>query len=118
MPPRTFYVYIMASKKNGTLYIGTTNNLVRRVYEHKNNLVEGFTQRYGVHRLVYYESTNDVTAAITREKRMKKWKRAWKINLIEERNPNWDDLSDGFYDPNEPFHVQGSSASGPLPSQG
>ena len=107
MPPRTFYVYIMASKKNGTLYIGMTNNLVRRVYEHKTNMNEGFTQKYGVHRLVYYESTNDVTAAITREKQMKKWKREWKINLIEERNPNWDDLSDGFYDANGPLPAQG-----------
>ena len=107
MPPRTFYVYIMASKKNGTLYIGMTNNLVRRVYEHKTNMNEGFTQKYGVHRLVYYESTNDVTAAITREKQMKKWKREWKINLIEERNPNWDDLADGFYDSNGPLPAQG-----------
>ena len=95
---RTYYVYIMASKRNGTLYIGMTNDLVRRVHEHKNKLVEGFTKKYGVHQLVYYESTNDVAAAITREKRMKKWKRQWKIKLIEERNPNWDDLSDGFLD--------------------
>ncbi|NJN82958.1 MAG: GIY-YIG nuclease family protein [Caldilineaceae bacterium] len=96
MPVRTYFVYIMASQKNGTLYIGMTNDLVRRVYEHKNDAHEGFTQKYGVHRLVYYESTNDVTAAITREKRMKKWKRQWKINLIEERNPDWKDLSEGF----------------------
>ena len=104
---RTYYVYIMASKRNGTLYIGMTNDLVRRVYEHKNELVEGFTQKYGIHQLVYYESTNNVTVAITREKRMKKWKRQWKINLIEERNPNWDDLSEGF-----------SYSSDPLPAQG
>lgn len=104
---KTCYVYIMASKKNGTLYIGMTNDLVRRVHQHKNNLHEGFTSRYGVHRLVYYESTNDVTATITREKRMKKWKREWKIRLIEERNPNWDDLSTGFYDSNGPLPPQG-----------
>lgn len=82
----------MASKKNGTLYIGMTNNLIRRVYEHRNNLIEGFTKKYGVHRLVYYEHTNDVKAAITREKQMKKWKRKWKINLIEQKNPDWEDL--------------------------
>ncbi|MCB0060623.1 MAG: GIY-YIG nuclease family protein [Caldilineaceae bacterium] len=97
----------MASKKNGTLYIGMTNNLIRRVYEHQTDMNEGFTQKYGVHRLVYYESTNDVNAAITREKRMKKWKREWKINLIEERNPNWNDLAEGFY-----------NVDGPLPTLG
>ncbi len=87
-----YYVYILASKKNGTLYIGTTNNLVKRVYEHKNNLVEGFTKKYHVHQLVYYEQTKDVYAAITREKRMKKWNRAWKIELIEKNNPDREDL--------------------------
>ncbi len=89
---KTFYVYIMASKKNGTLYIGMTSNLIRRVYEHKNNINEGFTQKYGVHRLVYYEQIPDANNAIAREKQMKKWRRQWKINLIEQENPNWEDL--------------------------
>jgi putative endonuclease len=87
-----YYVYIMASEKNGTLYIGMTNNLIKRVYEHKNNLVKGFTQRYHVHILVYYETTPDVTSAIAREKQLKHWNRAWKIRLIEETNPQWRDL--------------------------
>jgi putative endonuclease len=89
---KQYYVYILASKRNGTLYIGVTNNLVKRVYEHKNNLVEGFTKKYNVHNLVYYESYCDVYAAIAREKAMKKWKRAWKIELIEKANPLWNDL--------------------------
>jgi putative endonuclease len=89
---RTYYVYIVASGLGGTLYIGVTNDLIRRVYEHRNKLAPGFTQRYGVGRLVYYEAFDDVEAAITREKQLKKWNRAWKIRLIEENNPNWDDL--------------------------
>jgi putative endonuclease len=89
---RTYFVYILASKVGGTLYIGVTNNLVRRTYEHKNELIEGFTRRYGVHRLVYFEMHTDIEAAIHREKRLKKWNRAWKIRLIKETNPNWDDL--------------------------
>ena len=76
----------------GTLYTGLTNNLVRRVYEHKNGLVEGFTKKYAVKTLVYFEVHSDIETAITREKQIKKWNRAWKIKLIEERNPNWDDL--------------------------
>ena len=87
-----YYVYILASKKNGTLYIGVTNNLIKRIYEHKNNLVEGFTQKYDVHQLVYFEQTGDVNSAITREKQMKKWRRQWKIELIEEKNRDWKDL--------------------------
>lgn len=83
---------MLASKKNGTLYIGVTNSLIRRVYEHKNNLVEGFTQKYSVHNLVYYEVYNDINNAITREKRIKKWKRQWKIELIKKFNPEWEDL--------------------------
>jgi len=83
---------MMASKKNGTLYIGVTNDLIRRVWEHKNNVHGGFTQKYGVHRLVWYEATIDIEGAIQREKQMKKWRRQWKINLIERENPNWDDL--------------------------
>lgn len=84
---KIYYVYIMASKRNGTLYIGVTSNLVKRVYEHRNNLVDGFTKEYLVHNLVYYETTNDIKAALLREKQMKKWKREWKINLIEKQNP-------------------------------
>lgn len=85
----------MTNKKNGTLYIGVTNNLIKRIYEHKNDLIAGFTRKYKVHKLVYYESHNDIYQAITREKQMKKWKREWKINLIEKFNPNWKDL---YYD--------------------
>jgi putative endonuclease len=89
---RTYYVYILASRLGGTLYIGVTNNLARRAYQHRHKLVDGFTKQYGVTRLVWYEVYNDVEAAITREKQMKKWNRAWKVRLIEESNPNWDDL--------------------------
>jgi len=77
-----YYVYVLASKRNGTLYIGVTNNLVRRVWEHRNDMADGFTKKYGVHRLVYYEQTESVEAAIQREKRLKKWDRAGKIRLI------------------------------------
>jgi putative endonuclease len=89
---RTYWVYILASALGGTLYIGVTNNLVRRVYEHRMKVAAGFTKKYGVHRLVYFEQHTDIEAAIRREKRLKKWNRAWKIRLIEETNPNWDDL--------------------------
>ena len=89
---KDYYVYILASKRNGTLYIGMTNDLVRRIYEHKQNLVPGFTQQYSVHRLVYYEQTTDSLSAIERERRLKKWKREWKLALIEKFNPTWTDL--------------------------
>ncbi len=89
---RAYWVYILASKIGGTLYIGVTNDLVRRVYEHRTDAVDGFSKRYGIHRLVYYEPFDQIEFAIRREKRLKKWTRAWKIALIEERNPNWDDL--------------------------
>jgi putative endonuclease len=85
-------VYILASKRNGTLYIGVTSNLQKRVWEHQHNLIDGFTKKYGVHFLVYYELHGDMVSAITREKQMKKWKRAWKVELIESRNPDWKDL--------------------------
>jgi putative endonuclease len=85
-------VYILASGIGGTLYIGVTNNLVRRVYEHREKLVNGFTKKYDVTRLVYYEQFGEIGLAIQREHRLKKWNRAWKIKLIEERNPNWVDL--------------------------
>ena len=84
--------YILASKRNGTLYVGVTSDLLKRVWEHKNKAVDGFTQEYGVHQLVYYELHNDMVAAITREKQLKKWNRQWKINLIEAENPEWRDL--------------------------
>ncbi len=85
-------VYILASKRNGTLYIGVTSNLVKRIWEHKNGMVVGFTKRYGVHRLVWYELHERMEAAIEREKRLKEWKRGWKLALIEGANPNWQDL--------------------------
>jgi putative endonuclease len=88
----SYYVYILASRRNGTLYIGVTNDLVRRVYDHKTSAMEGFTEKYVVHTLVYYEPYTDVRDALTREKRLKKWKRQWKINLIESANPDWKDL--------------------------
>ena len=85
-------VYILASERNGTLYIGVTSDLVKRIWEHKNNLVKGFTKRYSVHNLVWYELHNNMNAAIEREKNVKEWKRAWKSRLLEENNPDWNDL--------------------------
>lgn len=82
----------MASRKNGAVYIGVTNDLLRRVFEHRNEMIDGFTKKYNVRRLVYYEHTNDVHSEIEREKVLKKWKRQWKIELIEKVNPDWDDL--------------------------
>ena len=87
-----YFVYILASKRNGTLYIGVTNNLLKRVHQHKNDVTEGFTRKYNVHSLVYYEVFNRIQDAITREKQMKKWKRQCKMELIEKSNPNWEDL--------------------------
>lgn len=87
-----YYVYIMANKPSGVLYVGVTSNLAKRVYEHKNNITSGFTSKYKLYKLVYYDHTNDVNAAITHEKRLKKWKRQWKIDLITELNPTWEDL--------------------------
>lgn len=89
---RKYYVYILASKKYGTLYIGVTSNIIKRVYEHKHKLIDGFTKQYNISRLVYYEVFDDVIEAITQEKRIKKWKRDWKIRLIEENNLDWNDL--------------------------
>jgi putative endonuclease len=85
-------VYILTSQRNGTLYIGVTSNLVQRIWQHKNDLVEGFTKEHQVHRLVYVELFEDMLSAIAREKQIKKWNRAWKLELIEGKNPNWDDL--------------------------
>ena len=87
-----YYVYIMASQRNGTLYIGVTNDLIKRVYEHRNDMVDGFTKHYGVRNLVYYEEVGDVNVAIAREKTLKKWRREWKTDLIETFNPDWLDL--------------------------
>ena len=87
----------MASKRNGTLYIGVTNNLVQRIWQHKNDVHEGFAKKYGVHRLVCYEASSAVVAAVQREKQVKKLRRPWKINLIEEENPNWDHLHGGIF---------------------
>jgi putative endonuclease len=89
---KEYFVYIMASKKNGTLYTGITSNLVERAWDHKAGEFPGFTKRYEINRLVYFEVHNDVLEAITREKNIKAWKRLWKIKLIEENNPNWSDL--------------------------
>ena len=89
---KQYYVYILASQCNGTLYVGMTNNLVRRIWEHKHDMVEGFTKKYGVHQLVWYEVAATPLAAITREKQLKKWNRAWKLQFIEESNPEWKDL--------------------------
>ncbi len=91
---KQFYVYILASKRNGTLYIGVTSDILKRVYEHKNNVVKGFTEKYDITLLVYYECYDDPQTAIHREKQLKKWERTWKLELIEEKNPNWDDLYD------------------------
>jgi putative endonuclease len=89
---KNYYLYILASKKNGTLYIGVTGNLIKRIYEHKQKTVDGFTKKYYVHQLVYYEVYRDIKEAIIREKQMKKWNRKWKIRVIEEKNPEWEDL--------------------------
>ena len=93
---KTYYIYILASRKNGTLYIGVTNNIAKRIHQHKSKASEGFTKRYNVHQLVWYDQSNDIHEVLQREKQMKKWKRQWKINLIEEQNPNWRDLSEDF----------------------
>jgi len=89
---KNYYVYILASKRNGTLYIGVTQDLLKRVDLHKKELLDGFTKKYNVNMLVHYEVYQDIKDAILREKRLKKWKREWKIKLIEEKNPNWEDL--------------------------
>lgn len=88
----SYYTYILASKKDGVLYIGVTNNLIRRVKEHKKGKADSFTKKYFVYRLVYFEETSDIEIAISREKQLKKWNRKWKIELIEKQNPNWEDL--------------------------
>jgi putative endonuclease len=91
---KKYYVYILASRRNGTIYIGVTGNLKKRVFEHKNGLINGFTKKYYVKKLVYFERFDQIDDAILREKRLKKWKREWKINLIRNMNPGWIDLYD------------------------
>lgn len=93
---KDYYVYILASKRNGTIYIGYTDNLIRRVYEHKNNIIKGFTEKYSVHTLVHHERTESVISAMKREKQLKNWRRQWKVNLINENNQTWRDLYDGL----------------------
>jgi len=90
---KSYFVYILASRRNGTLYIGVTNHLERRIWGHKNNLFPGFTSKYKVQDLVYLEETNNINAALSRKKQLKKWNRAWKIALIEKLNPHWNDLA-------------------------
>lgn len=99
---RQYYVYILTNKSNKVLYIGVTNALMRRIFEHKNKLVEGFSKKYNLTRLVYYEVANDIESAIKREKQLKNWHRSWKINLINQFNPGWKDLSESFEN-TEPF---------------
>jgi putative endonuclease len=97
-----YYVYILASKRNGTLYIGITSDLVKRTWEHRSKLVEGFTKKYNVTKLVYYEKYEDPLNAIKREKRLKKYSRKWKLELIEKQNPEWKDLYHTLIDPRFP----------------
>jgi len=91
---RQYYVYILTNKSNNVLYIGVTNDLIRRIFEHKNKLVDGFTKKYNLAKLVYYEATNDIESAIAREKQLKNWHREWKKNLINQFNPEWKDLGE------------------------
>lgn len=97
MEEKQYFVYILASKAYGTLYTGVTSNIAQRIYQHKEGVFEGFTKKYKVHRLVYYEIHADIYEAITREKQIKKWNRQLKINLIEQNNPQWLDLSFGLF---------------------
>ncbi|TDQ27577.1 MULTISPECIES: GIY-YIG nuclease family protein [Tenacibaculum] len=92
-----YYIYIITNKKDGVLYIGVTNNLERRIFEHKNKLIKGFSSKYNLDKLIYFEEHQFIEEAIKREKNMKKWKRAWKINLVVKENPNWDDLAKNWY---------------------
>jgi putative endonuclease len=97
MMDKNYYIYILTNKKDGILYIGVTNNLERRIYEHKQGIVEGFSKKYNLKKLVYFEETKDVKSAIAREKCLKKWNREWKLKLIEKKNPNWKDLASKFF---------------------
>ena len=93
---KRYFVYVLTNKSNKVLYIGVTNNLNRRIYEHKNKLVKGFTEKYNLNKLIYFEETIDVHSAISREKQLKNWHREWKMNLINDSNPSWSDLSVQF----------------------
>ncbi len=88
----TYYVYILTNKKRGVFYVGVTRDLIKRIWQHKNRMGQGFTSKYNLHNLVYFELYQEVTDAIQREKRLKRWKRSWKIKLIEKANPRWQDL--------------------------
>ena len=92
----TYFVYILASQRNGTLYVGVTNNLGRRIHEHREKIIEGFTSQYNVTKLVWFDQTSSIEEAIAHEKRLKRWQRAWKIALIEKTNPTWNDLYEGI----------------------
>ncbi|MEI6588155.1 MAG: GIY-YIG nuclease family protein [Candidatus Moraniibacteriota bacterium] len=89
---KSYYLYILASDRNGTLYTGVTSDLIKRIQQHKTKITDGFSKKYDVRKLVHYEQTKNILSAIAREKALKKWNRSWKINLIEQNNPNWDDL--------------------------
>jgi len=93
---KSYWVYIITNKKQGTLYIGVTSNLVQRIFQHKNKVFEGFSKKYDLTQLVYFEESNEINLAISREKQIKKWNRGWKIELIEKNNPDWQDLFTGF----------------------
>ena len=93
---KQFYVYILASKRNGTLYTGVTSNLIQRVWQHKHDVIQGFTRKYNVKTLVYYEVHENAESALTREKKIKRWRRSWKLDLIENSNPGWRDLYEGI----------------------
>jgi putative endonuclease len=107
---KEFWVYIMASAFNGTLYVGVTSDILKRVYEHKTNAVDGFTKDHHVHHLVFLEKHQNAEAAISREKRIKRWKREWKMNLIEQDNPKWEDLAQNWF--------SNEVVGGSLPAQG
>jgi putative endonuclease len=94
---KQYYVYILSNKRKGTLYIGVTSNLIKRIEQHKNKEIEGFSKKYSLDRLVYYEHTNSIEGALNREKQLKRWNRNWKINLIVKDNPDWQDLSNEVY---------------------
>jgi putative endonuclease len=103
---KLYFVYIITNKVRGILYIGVTNDIARRMYEHKNKMIEGFSKKYSLDKLVYCESCNDVEAAINREKMLKKWDRLWKVELIEQMNPNWNDLSENGFPPDKDTRAQ------------
>ena len=102
----------MASERNGTLYIGVTNNLIKRSFQHRNNLADSFTKKYNIHKLVFYETTNDIDSALNREKQLKNWKRKWKIELIEKENSEWKDLAEEYYGKIKKKDLDPESSSG------